>query len=143
MQDKHQDAALILRLYELRRDDLLRRARRWYFTEFNPQSGEDIAKMLVSGHDESAYYRMITSYWDMAASFVNNGAIDEKMFLDANGEHMVVFAKLEPYIEQLRDVIKRPDYLRNLETLAYKAAESKARLENFRGLLGRWANAQG
>src|SRR6266850_5054581 len=78
MSDKHHDVANILKLYELRREDGLRRARKWYFTEFNPQSVDDVVKIFVGGgHDGSAYYRMITSYWEMAASFVNNGGIDE------------------------------------------------------------------
>ncbi|HEY7545546.1 MAG TPA: hypothetical protein VID27_11715, partial [Blastocatellia bacterium] len=109
MNDKQQDVALILKLYELRREDGLRRARAWYLKEFNPQSAADIVKVLTSGHDGSAYYRMITSYWDMAASFVNNGGIDEKMFNDANGEHIGVFSKVEPYLEEVRAMINRPD----------------------------------
>src|SRR6185295_1493780 len=100
MSDKHEDVALILKLYELRREKGIRRARKWYFTEFNPQSAAEVVKVFASGHDGSANYRMITSYWDMAASLVNNGGIDEKMFLDANGEHVAVFSKLEPFLEE-------------------------------------------
>ena len=139
MSDKHQDVALILKLYELRREDGLRRARKWYFTEFNPQSAEDVVKIFTSGHDGSAYYRMITSYWEMASSFVNNGGIDEKMFLDANGEHIGVFSKLDPFIEDVRKAIGLPDYLRHLETLVRKTPDSAERLERLRGVFGRWA----
>jgi hypothetical protein len=141
MGNKQDDANLILKLYELRRDEMLRRARKWYFTQFEPQSATEIARLIVSGHDESAHFRMITSYWEMAASFVNNGAIDEKMFLDANGEHMSIFAKLEPFIGELRDAIRSPDYLRNLETLAMRSPNATQRLELLRGLLKRWGNA--
>jgi hypothetical protein len=141
MSEKQVDAELILRLYELRRDEMLRRARRWYFTEFDPQSGADIARLLAAGHDQSAYFRMITSYWEMASSFVSNGAIDEKMFLDANGEHMSIFAKLQPYIAELRETIRRPEYLVNLEALAMKTPNATDRLEQLRGLLKRWGNA--
>lgn len=138
MSDKSQDVALILKLYELRREERIRRARKWYFTEFNPQSAEDIAKIFGSGHDGSANYRMITSYWEMASSFVNNGGIDEKMFLDANGEHVAVFCRVEPFIEELRKILGLPDYLRQLETLVGKTPNSKERLERMRGLFGRW-----
>ncbi|MEW6210963.1 MAG: hypothetical protein AB1631_21545 [Acidobacteriota bacterium] len=141
MNDKQQDVALILKLYELRREDSLRRARAWYFKEFNPQSAADILKVLGSGHDGSAYLRMITSYWDMAASFVNNGGIDEKMFNDANGEHLGVFSKIEPYIEEVRQLIGRPDYLRQLETLVLKMPNARERLEGFRQVFARWAKA--
>ncbi|HLG15104.1 MAG TPA: hypothetical protein VJH03_11460 [Blastocatellia bacterium] len=138
MSDKHQDVALILKLYELRREEGLRRARKWYFTEFNPQSAADIVSIFNTGHDGSAYYRMITSYWDMAASFVNNGGIDEKMFLDANGEHVGVFSKLEPFIEEVRQTIGMPDYLKQLETLVWKTPNAKERLERLRGVFSRW-----
>ena len=139
MSDKSQDVALILKLYELRREEGIRRARKWYFTEFNPQSAEDIVKIFTSGHDSSAYYRMITSYWEMAASFVNNGGIDEKMFLDANGEHVGVFSRVEPFIEDVRKAIGLPDYLRQLETLVNKTPNAKERLERMRGVFARWS----
>jgi hypothetical protein len=139
MSDKHQDVALILKLYELRREEGLRRARKWYFTEFSPQSADDVVKIFGSGHDGSAHFRMIVSYWDMAASFVNNGGIDEKMFLDANGEHIAVFCKLEPFIEEVRQTVGMPDYLRQLETLVLKTPNAKARLDRLRGVFSRWA----
>ena len=139
MSDKSQDVALILKLYELRSDEGIRRARKWYFTEFDPQNAEDVVKIFTSGHDSSAYYRMITSYWEMAASFVNNGGIDEKMFLDANGEHVGVFSKVEPFIEDVRKAIGLPDYLRQLETLVNKTPNAKERLERMRGVFARWS----
>ena len=142
MSDKSQDVTNILKLYELRREEGIRRARRWYFTEFNPQSAEEVAKIFGSGHDGSAYYRMITSYWDMAASFVNNGGIDEKMFMDANGEHVGVFSKLEPFVEEVRQMIGMPDYLRQLETLVRKTPNVQARLERLRGVFARWAKIE-
>lgn len=138
MSDKHEDASLILKLYELRREEGIRRARKWYFTQFNPQSAEDIANVFGSGHDGSAYYRMITSYWDMAASLVNNGGIDEKMFLDANGEHVAVFCKIEPFIEDVRKLTGMPTYLGQLQTLVNKTPNAKERLERLRGLFSRW-----
>ena len=139
MSDKSQDVANILKLYELRREEGIRRARKWYFTEFDPQSAEDVVKIFTSGHDSSAYYRMITSYWEMAASFVNNGGIDEKMFLDANGEHVGVYSKIEPFIEDVRKAIGLPDYLRQLETLVNKTPNAKERLERMRGVFARWS----
>src|SRR5438552_6674910 len=138
MSDKHQDVALILKLYELRREDGLRRARKWYFTEFNPQSAADVVGVFGSGHDGSAHYRMITSYWDMAASFVNNGGIDEKMFMDANGEHIAVFCKLEPLIDEVREIVGMPDYLRQLQTLVMKTPNVNERLDRLRGVFLRW-----
>ena len=142
MSDKHQDVALILKLYELRREEGLRRARKWYFTEFDPRSAGDVAKLLGSGHDGSANFRMITSYWEMAASFVNNGGIDEKMFIDANGEHVGVFCRVEPFLEELRQIIGLPEYLKQLETLVKRTPNVDQRLERFRGIFSRWSQAE-
>jgi hypothetical protein len=139
MSDKSQDVANILKLYELRREEGIRRARKWYFTDFNPQSADDVIKVFGSGHDGSAHYRMITSYWDMAASLVNNGGIDEKLFQDANGEHVAVFCKLQPFIEEIRQTLGLPDYLRQLETLVMRAPNAATRLERLRGVFSRWS----
>jgi hypothetical protein len=141
MSDKSQDVALILKLYELRREEGMRRARKWYFTEFNPQSAAEYVKVLGSGHDGSANLRMITSYWDMAASFVNNGGIDEKMFSDSNGEHIGVFCRVEPFISEVREMIGFPDYLGQLEALVRRTPNSTQRLERMRGVFSRWFKA--
>lgn len=139
MDAKQQDVLAILKLYELRREDKMRAARAWYFTEFQPTSAADIAKLMVSGLEQSAYYRMITSYWDMASSFVNNGGIDEKIFNDANGEHVAVFSKLEPFITEVRELFGEANYLLHLETLVMKKPNAKQVLENRRALFARWA----
>jgi hypothetical protein len=75
---------------------------------------------------------MVTSYWDMAASFVINGAIDEKMFNDSNGEHLVVFAKIEPFIAEYRVKMNNPAYLASLEALAMKRPNAKEQMASLR-----------
>ncbi|HEX7295076.1 MAG TPA: hypothetical protein VF251_04930 [Pyrinomonadaceae bacterium] len=110
---KQAEADLILKLYELRREPVMREARGWFAT-FNPKSAADFTDVLIS--DKSGYYRMVTSYWDMAASLVNNGAIDAQMFNDANGEHIFVYAKLEPFLPQIR-AEGNPLFLTHLEKL--------------------------
>ena len=108
---KSKDADLILKLYDLRREPTMREARNWFFT-FNPQTPNDFMDVLTS--DKSGFYRMVTSYWDMAASLVNHGAIDAEMFNDANGEHVFVYAKIEPFLAALREM-GNPDFLIHLE----------------------------
>lgn len=137
--NKQADVMAILKLYELRRDEELRRARRWYFTEFAPESAGDIAKLVISGEKESAYYRTVTSYWNMACSFVNNGGLDEKLFLDANSEHIVVFAKLQPFLAELRQLFSDPNYNAHLEQLVMRSPNVEEKLEINRKLLARWA----
>ncbi len=108
---KAKDADLILKLYDLRREPTMREARNWFFS-FNPQTPNDFMDVLLG--DKSGYYRMVVSYWDMAASLVNHGAIDADMFNDANGEHIFVFAKIEPFLPALREM-GNPDFLVHLE----------------------------
>lgn len=141
MDTKGQDALVIIKLYEIRSEALMREARRWFFSEFAPQSGKDIVALLLSGERQSAYYRMVSSHWEVAASLVNNGGIDEKLFLEANSEHVVVFAKLQPFVAEIRETIGEPDYLTHLERLVMKVPNVEKKLENRRRLLERWTLA--
>jgi hypothetical protein len=141
METKANDSLAILKLYEIRSELLMRQARRWFFSEFQPKSGLDIIGLMQSGEKESAYYRMVASHWEVAASLVNNGGIDEKLFLEANTEHLVVYAKLEPFIAEIRETIGEPDYLAHLEQLVKKVSNVERKLENRRRLIGRWSQA--
>jgi hypothetical protein len=138
METKANDTLAILKLYEIRSEPVMRQARRWFFSEFQPQSGLEILGLMRSGEQESAYYRMVASHWEVAASLVNNGGIDEKLFLEANTEHLIVYAKLEPFIAEIREAIGEPDYLAHLEQLVKKVTNVEKKLENRRRLIGRW-----
>jgi hypothetical protein len=126
---KQEDANLILKLYELRREPVMREARNWFFT-FNPTSVAEWMETMMGEH--SGHARMVISYWEMAAALVNNGAIDEQMFNDANGEQLFVFAKIEPILEELRTTMNQPDMLRNFETLVRRTPDSEERLNGIR-----------
>ena len=121
----YESADLLLKLYDLRREEALRKARMWFGT-FHPESAQDVLHAVRGEH--SAYFRMVTSYWDMAAALVNHGAIDEEMFRDANGEYLVVFAKLEPFLAQYRETVGAPQYLQQLERLVARMPDAQARL---------------
>jgi hypothetical protein len=138
MSDKVTSAELILKLYELRREDVMRQARNWFFT-FNPESIEDISKAAMGEH--SAFYRMVTSYWDMACSFVNHGAIDAEMFNDAAGEHVFVFAKIQPFLEQLR-AQGSPAYMQHLEKQVLSMPHAEERIARSREMSKRFAQAR-
>ena len=126
---KHHDAELILKLYDLRREKTMRDARNWFF-QFNPKGREDFLEVLTS--DKSGLYRMVVSYWDMACSFVNNGAIDAQMFNDANGEHMFVYAKLEPFLPALREEMGNPNFLAHLEKVVKECPDYETKIANIR-----------
>jgi hypothetical protein len=131
---KHHDADLILKLYELRREPVMREARNWFFT-FNPKSTQDFLEAVTS--DKSGYYRMVISYWDMAASFVNNGAIDAQMFNDANGEHLFVYSKIEPFLADLRRESGNPDFLAHLERVVKQVPNVEEKLVALRARINK------
>ena len=134
MSKKHRDADLILKLYELRREKTMREARNWFFT-FNPQGTEDFMDVLTS--DKSGLYRMVTSYWEMAASLVNHGAIDADMFNDANGEHIFVYAKLEPFLPALRAESGNPQMFEHLEKVIKEMPNWETKVAGVRERIGK------
>ena len=132
-------AALLLRLYELRREGSLREARSWFVTRFEPRNAAEIVELMRSGFVESTKYRMVTTYWDMACSLVVHGAIGAELFQDANTEHLAVYAKLEPHLDGVRSAFGLPRYLGSLESVARAAPDAATYLPKIRGLMGRWA----
>jgi hypothetical protein len=133
----------ILKLYELRRDEKMRQARAWYFSDFAPKNALDIIKLYREGEQASAYFRMITSYWDMACSFVLNGALDEKMFLDSGTEYIFVYTKIQPFLVEIRELFHEPDYLLNLETLILKVPNVEEKIETRKRLFKLWTKEEG
>jgi hypothetical protein len=121
-----EEAGLILKLYELRREDTMRKARDWYFREFNPQSMADVSAAMFGEH--SGHLRMVLTYWDMAAALVNRGAISVELFTDANGEHIGVFAKVEPLLGEIRKMLG-PHFEMHLEKLIDATPNGRQRTE--------------
>src|SRR5262249_51768786 len=119
----------ILKLYDLRREATMRVARDYFFQEFNPESFEDITKTLFGPH--SGHLRMVVSYWDMAAAFVNHRALDINLFNDTNGEHLSVFGKMEPFLAELRANFG-PQFLKNLEKLIDSTPDGRKRVAEIR-----------
>lgn len=135
------EAGLILKLYELRREETMRTARNWYFAEFNPQSLADFQSAMFGEH--SGHLRMVVSYWDMAAVLVNRGAISLDLFNDANGEQIGVFAKIEPILGEIRKTMA-PQFAANLEKLIdstpdgrRRSAETRERMQAMRAQMTR------
>ncbi len=110
----YEDAKLILKLYELRREEKMRAAREWYARRFFPQSFEDVKTVLAPTSPDNAYLRMIFGYWDMAASFIVHGVLDPELFFASGGEMLFMWSKIEPFIVPLRAEMKAP-VLANVE----------------------------
>jgi hypothetical protein len=126
---KQEEAALILKLYELRREETMRKARDWFFCDFNPQTMAEFESAMMGPN--SGHLRMVVTYWDMAAAFVNDGAIRLELFNEVNGEHFSVFSKLEPLLTEIR-ANYAPQFAAPLEKLIDATPNGRARVANFR-----------
>ncbi len=124
---KAESADLILKLYDLRREKKMRKARNWIFG-FNPTSADEIMQTMMDP-EVGPYLRMVTSYWDMAAVFVNEGAIEADMFNKTAGEHVMVFAKMEPFLADLREKFGSPEAFANLEKLIMAMPDGMVRVK--------------
>ena len=135
---KPDDTMAILKLYELRRNKQMRAARQWYFSEFAPASAMDIISLYRGGERASANFRMVVSYWDTAASLVLNDGIDRKMFLDANTEHVFIYAKIADFLPEVRELFREPDFLIHLEQLVRSLPDFDAKMESRKKLIALW-----
>jgi hypothetical protein len=126
---KQEEAGLILKLYELRREETLRKARDWYFRDFHPESLADFNDAIFGEHGN--YLRMVVSYWDMAAALVNNGSISLELFTETNAEFLGVFFKIEPLLTEIRGTFA-PQFAASLETLIDAMPDGRARVAAMR-----------
>ena len=114
------DAELILQLYDLRREAEIRKARNWWLVTFWPESAEDFMKVgSALGTQENNWLRQAAGYWSMSASLVLSGSINQELFLDpsVSGEMFFIFAKVKPFLGELRTKMKNPRMFANIEKL--------------------------
>jgi hypothetical protein len=136
----YDDAQLILRLYELRREEKMRKARDWFTFKFLPKTMDDFKVIQDPSAPENSYFRMVTSYWDMAASFVVQGILNPDLFVESGGEMLFVWAKLEQFIPQLRQGFS-PQYLANIEKAVGILPGAADRLKAIRATIDRLTSA--
>ena len=125
------DAELIVKLYDLRREAELRKARSWWLG-FWPESTDDIMKIASAmGSQENNWLRQVSGYWEMAASFVLHGALNRDLFLEPSfsGEMFVIFGKVEPFLKELREKMQNPAIFGNVEKLLATSAGAPERLK--------------
>ncbi|MHB1744750.1 MAG: DUF4760 domain-containing protein [Acidobacteriaceae bacterium] len=136
----HNDADIILKLYDLRREEVLRKARHWLIFEFNPKTPEEFLAVLQGyGTQENAYFRQVISYWEMAASLVVHGAVKSDLYLDSNGEGIFIFAKLHafrddyaaktgiPFMRQTAELIEKYPMARDRFRARLKSIQDRAK----------------
>ena len=136
----HEDAQLILRLFELRREEKMRKARDWFAFKFFPKTMDDLKVIQDPSAPENSYFRMVTSYWDMAASFIVQGVLSPELFVESGGEMLFVWAKIEELIPQMRQAMS-PHYLSNIEKAVAILPDGADRIRLIRETINRLAKA--
>jgi hypothetical protein len=126
------DAQLILQLYDLRREAEMRKARAWWMAEFWPASADDFLKIQSNlGSQENNWLRQVGGYWSMAAAFVLQGALNEDLFLQpaVSGEMYFIFAKIHPFLKELREKIGDPQMFGHIEKVINRSKFGRDRLK--------------
>jgi hypothetical protein len=140
-QPDHHDAELVLRVYELRREPVMRESRRAMLYDFWPQSADEAVTIVKGDHPLNACYRQVTTFWEMVYGMVRHGIVNPDYFLESNGEGLFVFAKLAPYLERLR-AEHTPTTLRNAEWVARECPAGQRLFEVVSARVRRLAEAR-
>jgi hypothetical protein len=131
-----QDAQVLIQLYDLRREPVMRKARDFVIGQFWPSTYEEFQSVMNSfGSEQNAYARQVLTYWDMVAAMVLEGALHEGLFFKCNGELHFLFAKFGHYLSQMRKESGNAEFLSNFEKLATKSPEAKARVKRIQEML--------
>jgi len=126
------DAELILKLYDLRREAEIRKARNWWMANFWPENADDYMKVAQAvGTQENNWLRQVPGYWELAASLVVHGTLNETLFLEPafSGEMFLIFAKIHPFLKEVREKMQNPRMLANVETVIKKSKAGRERLK--------------
>jgi hypothetical protein len=124
----HADADLILKLYDLRRESEMRKARKFMLEQFWPESIDDINKIVGAfGSQENAWFRQVIGYWEMAASFVTSGVLDSELLLDSSGELWFIYTKFKPLLGEIRKVL-HPEFMMKIEKVAENTQRGRDRI---------------
>ena len=114
----YEDVNLIIKLYEMRRDERLREARRWFAASFKVKTLDEFNALCPPGSETNASYRMVVTYWDMVASFLTSGVVNQELFFQSGGELLFVWERIRDVVPQLREAYKNPQQYKNLEQAA-------------------------
>ncbi len=122
------DARIVMKLYDLRRESEMRKARNW-FASWTPQSFDEIVQLSMNfSADENRWMRQVLTYWENAASLVLRGVVNSDLFMDWNGEMVFVYAKIKPWLKQIREFQGMPDWMSKVEKVATSTPELRKRI---------------
>ncbi|MDE3156463.1 MAG: hypothetical protein KGN76_15275 [Acidobacteriota bacterium] len=114
----YDDVNLVLHLYETRREERMRQARAWFASSFKAKSFDEYNTLCAPGTDQNANFRMVTSYWEMVASFLTAGVLNQQLFFQSGRELLFVWERIRDLLPTVRAKNSDPAYLKNLETVA-------------------------
>jgi len=118
----YDDANMILRLYEMRRDERMRQARAWFTAKCRVATFDELMKLAPGGSEENASFRMVTSYWELVASFITSGVLNKELFFQSGRELLLVYERLRDVLPSMRAAYQDPHYLRHLEAVGTEFA---------------------
>ena len=119
----YDDANLILRLYEMRREERMRQARAWFTAKCKVKSYDELIKLAPGGSEENASFRMVVSYWDLVGSFITTGVLNKELFFQSGRELLLVFERIREPLPSMREAYRDANYLKHLETVGLQFAE--------------------
>jgi len=137
-QATYDDVNLILRLYDIRREEKLRAARAWFVANFKPKTLAEMLELVALGTETNASFRQAVSYWDMVAGFITSGVLNEELFFQSHREMLLFWLRLKPVAKEARELYKDPQAWKNLETVAeaYARHMGPAAFEAFAARVG-------
>ncbi len=124
-----EDAQIMMQLYDLRREPEMRKARQWYAGWWPANADEVLQVLNAFGTSENAWFRQVNGYWDMAASFVLRGVVNEELFFDNSGEMWFILAKLQPFLKEVRQKANIPQGFVRVEKVATRTKDGHERLQ--------------
>ena len=138
-QATYDDVTLILRLYEMRREEKLRTARAWFSSNFKVKTLAEFDALCPKGTESNAYARQVITYWEMVASFITSGVLHQELFFQSGRELLFVWTRVQPILEELRTVYQDPNTYKNLEIAgnSYIEYEKKQSPEGYESFLAR------
>jgi hypothetical protein len=138
-QATYDDVNLILRLYDMRREEKLRTARAWFSANFKVKTLAGYDELCPKGTEPNAYARQVMTYWEMVASFITSGVLNQELFFQSGRELLFVWTRVQPFLEELRTVYKDPNSYKNLEIVgnSYAEYEKKKNLEGYESFVAR------
>ncbi|MBI5364563.1 MAG: hypothetical protein HZA53_15405 [Planctomycetes bacterium] len=136
----HHDAELVLRLYDLRREAVMRQSRD-AMLQFLPRTWEELSAVMQLGHPQNAAWRQVSSYWEMAYGFARHGVVNPDFLVEGSAEGLVLYAKVLPHLERMRKELS-PTAFQNCEWLVKNSAVARQRLELIQGRIKKMAEAR-